>query len=674
MRSRNFSRFLAIATTRTAIEHPMNSKFQRAMPMRVLTIFVVLLSLGSMLIEPAEAQPGPNPVLTFWDLGTPPGSGTGNWNVATNWSRDIVPDVTQEDAAIVNGGGTVQVNTAIGPNAGSVVLGQGAVANESGTLEIQSGGNLTVIDDGPTFPADGSVRVGQNVGQGTVTGTTTNPQAGTGTLRVLPGGTLNAWSLTLGGTVNSMITLGGPGAGTATVNLTNNGAVTLGRTLRVIGPNVNFNSSGTGAGITFQGTSIFIPEITGAAHSPLKTTGNAALGGTLQVDFNGVTPTLGPSWNIIDAATVSGAFATILPDAGAPLGLGQVINTRTVNGGMNGRLVQLYVQQLPVLTVNRQTGGVSITNPGSAGIELEAYTVQSNSGSLSIANWQSLQDTGVAGTGWFEANPTTNRVSELRSSGSSTLGASASWALGNVFQPPTPMQFGQNVDDLVFQYSDPVTQSTVNGVVNYIGSAGINNLVVFADPATGNVKIRNTSPFNVAIDAYTITSASGALNPGTWTSLDDSNVVPNWFEANPTENRVSEVMSTGTTTLTGNGVTTFDLGGLFDVGGARDLVFQFLLADNPTLSTGVVRYEAAPTVGGLLGDYNNNGRVDAADYVVWRKTNIGGAGGYNTWRMNFGRTAGAGALVSGAAVPEPAGMVLLACAVMVGAFARSRKN
>ncbi|HEX2475880.1 MAG TPA: PEP-CTERM sorting domain-containing protein [Lacipirellulaceae bacterium] len=42
-----------------------------------------------------------------------------------------------------------------------------------------------------------------------------------------------------------------------------------------------------------------------------------------------------------------------------------------------------------------------------------------------------------------------------------------------------------------------------------------------------------------------------------------------------------------------------------------------------------------PGTGGLTGDYNGNGKVDAADYVVWRKTNINGQQGYNDWRANF---------------------------------------
>jgi len=65
---------------------------------------------------------------------------------------------------------------------------------------------------------------------------------------------------------------------------------------------------------------------------------------------------------------------------------------------------------------------------------------------------------------------------------------------------------------------------------------------------------------------------------------------------------------------------------------------------------------------GLDGDYNNDGKVDAADYVLWRSDpgSYGGAGGYDTWRANFGATAGSGAgLGSSAAVPEPAAALLM---------------
>lgn len=70
---------------------------------------------------------------------------------------------------------------------------------------------------------------------------------------------------------------------------------------------------------------------------------------------------------------------------------------------------------------------------------------------------------------------------------------------------------------------------------------------------------------------------------------------------------------------------------------------------------------------GLLGDYNQNGKVDAADYVIWRNntgtTNVlpndafGGVIGpsqYNQWRTHFGQSVGTGGSLSAATVPEPA--------------------
>ncbi len=81
------------------------------------------------------------------------------------------------------------------------------------------------------------------------------------------------------------------------------------------------------------------------------------------------------------------------------------------------------------------------------------------------------------------------------------------------------------------------------------------------------------------------------------------------------------------------------------------------------------------------GDYNENGVVDAADYVVWRdslgQTGSGLAadgnsnnqidgGDYTVWKVHFGQAAGSGSGASAnAAVPEQSTLVLLILATAV---------
>jgi probable HAF family extracellular repeat protein len=70
----------------------------------------------------------------------------------------------------------------------------------------------------------------------------------------------------------------------------------------------------------------------------------------------------------------------------------------------------------------------------------------------------------------------------------------------------------------------------------------------------------------------------------------------------------------------------------------------------------------------LPGDFNDDGTVDAADYVVWRKNN-GTQSGHDTWRANFGRTAASESRAVDLpndprpAVPEPNMLALIVLAL-----------
>ena len=91
---------------------------------------------------------------------------------------------------------------------------------------------------------------------------------------------------------------------------------------------------------------------------------------------------------------------------------------------------------------------------------------------------------------------------------------------------------------------------------------------------------------------------------------------------------------------------------------------------------------------GVYGDYNDNGIVDAADYVIWRKR-LGqsvtipndatpgtvSASDYTVWRTNFGDTPFGGAGSALSVVPEPGGAVLaIVGCVAVGLARRKRRG
>ena len=86
---------------------------------------------------------------------------------------------------------------------------------------------------------------------------------------------------------------------------------------------------------------------------------------------------------------------------------------------------------------------------------------------------------------------------------------------------------------------------------------------------------------------------------------------------------------------------------------------------------------------GIAGDYNNNGTVDGADYVLWRNggplqnevdtPGVVNAADYTAWRARFGNS-GSGASANENAAPEPATTVLLIILAAAGVFSRQCRS
>ncbi|MGD9635371.1 MAG: PEP-CTERM sorting domain-containing protein, partial [Pirellulales bacterium] len=143
-----------------------------------------------------------------------------------------------------------------------------------------------------------------------------------------------------------------------------------------------------------------------------------------------------------------------------------------------------------------------------------------------------------------------------------------------------------------------------------------------------------------------------------------------WEKLSSTNNRIFEAFLFGSSTFLNT--RTVDLGVIFDKTtpvAQRDVTFSYTTATADSI-TGVVQYFTAP---GVTGDYNNNGKVDAADYTVWRDKlgsnstlpNDSTPGSvtqadYNVWKTNYGQSIGGGGALDVAAVPEPATFTLVA--------------
>lgn len=597
------------------------------------------------------------------------GASSSDYNVDANWvgvAGSLVPDGSLGDEFAVIGsntpdplnlGNTFPIQTAnltsAAPTVGRLILGfdSGGTPTQ-GTLNIGAGGSIVVAVG--TTSSNGQVVVG-----GGSPGNSLN-LTGNGSI------TADLFNLSSYATADNYLNL------SDTASFTSLGHVQLSSVTTITGPGVTFNAQST---LDISGT--YVAAITNAAiHSKINVAGDASLSGALDVDLSGVaTPATGDSWELLEAASVVGAFGSVSLSGSTALAPGQGLTTRNIdNGGTTS--VEVSVEQFLTLEVNRSTGAVTLKNLGAAvaanDVSIDGYTINSAGNFLVPANgnWNSLDDQDVGGAGtWTESNPSAGRLSELQASGSTLFAGQSTQSLGNAYSGSDT--FGV-LADLEFTYAQS-DGSVTTGFIEYTGNA--NTLVLQVDPATGEALVVNQSQFSVAIDGYTVTSEDDALLT-TWNSLDDQNAGGgDWLEANPTSGRLSELKEADALTL--NSGDSFSLGFLYDIGIGGDLVFEFLVNQDA-----------------LAGDFDLDGDADGFDFLIWQQ-GFGGAfdaSNLADWETDFGSTdGGPGGLseaivgevqfativplsASTAAVPEPTSAAMCLIAIGIGVATTRRKR
>jgi hypothetical protein len=196
---------------------------------------------------------------------------------------------------------------------------------------------------------------------------------------------------------------------------------------------------------------------------------------------------------------------------------------------------------------------------------------------------------------------------------------------------------------------------------NSVMTFGGTNLQTSLQNNSGTLKLSSGRLFNMLTHSYT-QSATGTLEIG---------LAP--------ANSYGKLDTDATATLAGTLNVTLVNGYLpvsgnsFDILDSNTLIGTFSTLQLPTLEAGLSWDTSQLYTTGVLsvtgstalpGDFNHDNAVNAADYVVWRKTN-GTTAGFNLWRANFGNMAGSGAALPSAAslsasVPESAALTVLA--------------
>jgi len=440
-------------------------------------------------------------------------AGAANYNVNTNWQEilglQLVPDVGFDDVATINSGGTAEViDTPTSPGGVKVV---------NGTLDITATGNLSVLAGGDSAPGDVTVSSGGRLnvaGGGTLSvvgaldlgGTFTAELTASAQIPVrVPGAASlgsafianfngastavgTTWDLIDAGTISGgfdSVSVQGHtfplGQGVAVQQLAGGANGNL-LQLSVIETLVLQFDRATGIG------SILNPGTATSGHSLDGYAVESAVGSINPANWSSFEDNTldGGTWEETGSGGTSNALAELNSTSsgelaiGASRGLGSIYiqNFSNVAFGEDaedhvftyhtpsGQTLEGVIDYIGdkqenniVLTVDPTSGNATMQNESGSTVEIDSYSIGSDAGGL-LTSYSSLEDQGVIGGVWLEANTTANRVSEVMSQPATTLSQDQGFELdGLTGISPT--------EDLTFQFLIAGTTEVLDGVVQY---------------------------------------------------------------------------------------------------------------------------------------------------------------------------------------------------------------
>jgi autotransporter-associated beta strand protein len=566
------------------------------------------------------------------------------------------------NAMLITNGGTLEMRNlgirygTVNPTNGLVAI-NGTITSLGGETTALIGGNVNITSANRLFDVqDGSGAIDLEV---------TLTMAGANNLTKIGAGTM-----LLSGAANTY-------TGTTTVSA---GTLVLGRTA-IDGaiPGDLVSSGGTvrlAADEQIASTSMITLNTGGLLdlNGFTETIGNLTLdGGTIIMGSGTLVVTGSITQSVSAASNINGRLdlgdgiriITSNDVAVAPIDLD--ISTQVINGGIlkqGAGTLRLAGNSSFASGVIHEAGRLLIGHDNALGagtLSLDGGTLEADSGPRTVANpivVGTLSTVGGSADLTFAGSFTTNLGGGLAKNGGGALTISGpqNHAQGvTLFANSGTVNLNSSATGATLN----VNLSNASTVVNFNADQNLNTVVLNGGRArVGDTALLGASSLSIDSDAV-LELEIGGLIPGSEFAqllVSGNATVAGTMEVTLT-NGFSPTVGQSFTILTAD-----DVDGVFTTEPVSPL---------PNLAFDLV-YNAQSVVltvlSALPGDYNGNGVVDAADYVVWRK-NDGTSTGYNTWRAHFGQTAGNGAafksVAASSAVPEPPALapIVLACLV-----------